>query len=486
MSKNKFLYYMHTSERKRYENEVDKRPVQATYKSDSYSAGKFERPNVKGLTISFNDPVAPFKMEDKKADELKRRRDLNGDTDRTAILAYSQFTGDELRNKMKFMMMIGNSERNKSQVSLEKASYDKGYSKRIALGDMSAIRELASSKEQERVLKAFNKPLPSKEDIKNIADMPSAKNVSKYHEDIVNLYDNYEILEEHTDEKTGMTAYVLGEKNKPAGEKGVEIFYSGSIGFNPTDPNSLKDWSNNAASYGMVPGNYEAALRFADQVNARYSNGYKGYNKGVVGVNGHSKGGGEAMYVGSKRGFKTLLIDPAMLVDPGKYVDSGKILSIQPGNGNSSLNKVERSEGSNFSTLKQKAGASEGKGMKKTSMITALPVPSSDRGKGVFKDHFPDIEASVEKFEEMKEYAMKVQKTYYPELLKDTSEVKNNQEEEKYFKETGKFHVLKKELNYSRNESLSDFRKKNGIQKIEDSSQIREASSRKENLAKTL
>lgn len=486
MSKNKFLYYMPASERKRYENEADKRPVQATYKPDSYSAGKFERSNAKGLTISFNDPVAPFKMEDKKADELKRRRDLNGDTDRTAILAYSQFTGDELRNKMKFMMMIGNSEKNKSKVWLEKASYDKGYSKRIASGDASAMGELAGSEGQIRTLKAYRQPLPTKEDIKNMADKPITKNVSKYHEDIVNLYDSYEILEEHTDKKTGMTAYVLGEKNKPAGEKGVEIFYSGSIGFNPTDPNSVKDWSNNAASYGMVPENYEAALRFADQVNARYSNGYKGYNKGVVGVNGHSKGGGEAMYVGSKRGFKTLLIDPAMLVDPGKYVDSGKILSIQPGNGNSSLNKVERSEGSNFFTLKQKAGASEGKGMKKTSMITALPVPSSDRGKGVFKDHFPDIEASVEKFEEMKEYAMGVQKTYYPGLLKDTSEIKNNQEEEKYFRETGKLHALKQELNYSRNESLSDFRKKNGTPKIEDSTQIKEARSTKENTPKTL
>lgn len=486
MSKNKFLYYMHTSERKKYENEASKRPVQATYKPDSYSAGKFERTNVKGLTISFNDPIAPFKMEDKKADELKQKRDLNGDTDRTAILAYSQFTGDELRNKMKFMMMIGNSEKNKSKVWLEKASYDKGYSKRIASGDTSAMGELAGSEEQIRTLKAYRQPLPTEEDIKNIADKPITKNVSKYHEDIVNLYDSYEILEEHTDKKTGMTAYVLGEKSKLAGERGVEIFYSGSIGFNPADPNSIKDWSNNAASYGMVPENYEAALRFADQVNARYSNGYKGYNKGVVGVNGHSKGGGEAMYVGSKRGFKTLLIDPAMLVDPGKYVDSGKILSIQPGNGNSSLNKVERSEGSNFSTLKQKAGASEGKGLKKTSMITALPVPSSDRGKGVFKDHFPDIEASVEKFEEMKEYAMEIQKTYYPELVKDTSEIKSNKEEEKYFRETGKLHALKQELNYSRNESLSDFRKKNGTPKIEDSTQIKEARSTKENAPKTL
>lgn len=486
MKKNNFLLYIPASERKRYENEVEKRPVQATYKPDSYSTRKFERPNVKGLTISFNDPVASFILEDNKANELKRRRDLNGDTDRTAIMAYSQFTGNELRNKMKFMMMIGNSEKNKSQVSLEKASYDKGYSKRIASGDASAMGELAGSEEQIRVLKAYRQPLPTEGDIKNMADKPITKNVSKYHENIVNLYDNYEILEEHTDEKTGMTAYVLGEKNKPAGERGVEIFYSGSINFNPADPNSMKDWGNNAASSVMVPGNYEAALRFADQVNARYSNGYKGYNKGVVGVNGHSKGGGEAMYVGSKRGFKTLLIDPAILVDPGKYVDSGKILSIQSGNGNSSLNKVERSLGSDFYTLKQKAGVSEGKGVKKTSTITALPVPSSDRGKGVFKDHFPDIEASVEQFEKMKEYAMEVQKTYYPELLKDASETKNNQEEVKYFKETGKFHALKKELNYSRNESLSDFRKKNGTPKTEDSTQIKEAKSTKENSGKTL
>ena len=139
MKKNNFLLYIPASERKRYENEVEKRPVQATYKPDSYSTRKFERPNVKGLTISFNDPVASFKLEDNKANELKRRRDLNGDTDRTAIMAYSQFTGNELRNKMKFMMMIGNSEKNKSQVSLEKASYDKGYSKRIASGDASAM-----------------------------------------------------------------------------------------------------------------------------------------------------------------------------------------------------------------------------------------------------------------------------------------------------------------------------------------------------------
>ena len=62
MKKNNFLLYIPASERKRYENEVEKRPVQATYKPDSYSTRKFERPNTKGLTISFNDPVSSIKM----------------------------------------------------------------------------------------------------------------------------------------------------------------------------------------------------------------------------------------------------------------------------------------------------------------------------------------------------------------------------------------------------------------------------------------
>lgn len=481
MKKNNFLYYIPTSGRGRYENVAEKRPAQAAYKPNSNSL----MPKG-GLSLSFNDPVSSFKARDRKAEELKWKRDLSGDTDKAAILAYSQFTGDELRNKMRFMMLLGNSEKKKSNVSLEKAAYDKGYSKRIASGDSSALGELAASEEQARVLKAFKQPVPTEEDIKGIADRPVSKNVSKYHQDIVNLYDAYELLEEHTDEETGMTAYVLGEKNKPAGERGVEIFYAGSINFNPMDPNSTKDWGNNVESSMTVPGNYKAALRFADQMNTKYSKGYKGYDKGVVGVNGHSKGGGEAMYVGSKRGFKTLLIDPAILVDPGKYVDSGKILSIQPGNGNSTLNWAVRSEGSNFCTLKQKAGASEGKGMKKTSMITALPVPSSDWIKGPGENHYPDIEASVEQFEKMKEYAMEVQNTYYPELLEDVSKAKSNQDELKYFKETGKFHALKKELNYSRNESLSDFRKKNGTPKTEDSTQIKEAKSTKENSGKTL
>ena len=130
-------------------------------------------------------------------------------------------------------------------------------------------------------------------------------------------------------------------------------------------------------------------------------------------INGHSKGGGEAIYVASYLNVKALVNDPAPVVNPGPYINSNKILALIPNNGEGTLNRDVKIPGSNFYTLEAKTGVRQGNGKFKTTNITAVPTPSFIQGKGLFKSaHFSDPIGSAQKLKEMKEYAKNVKNEY--------------------------------------------------------------------------
>lgn len=62
--------------------------------------------------------------------------------------------------------------------------------------------------------------------------------------------------------------------------------------------------------------------------------------KKLVGVKGHSKGGGEANYVASVLNLKSFTVDPAPCEKYGMYLNNNKFLSIVPNNGRGTLTEA--------------------------------------------------------------------------------------------------------------------------------------------------
>ena len=131
----------------------------------------------------------------------------------------------------------------------------------------------------------------------------------------------------------------------------------------------------------------------------------------IEAVNGFSKGGGEAIYVASRKNLKALVVDPAPVISPGVHIGNNKILAIVPGNGDAMLNRAVNIPGTKLYTLEQKAGISEGKGKHKTSIIPAIPVPA--KGKGLFDDHFADVYSVKKRFEETEKYISEIKDEHY-------------------------------------------------------------------------
>ena len=152
---------------------------------------------------------------------------------------------------------------------------------------------------------------------------------------------------------------------------------------------------------------YEFAKKIASQT---YEADGKKFS-GIDGVNGFSKGGGEAMYVASRMNIKAVVIDPAPVINPGMYISNNKILAVIPNNGNGMLNRARQIPGTKLYTLEPKTGISEGKGKKKVSMVTAIPV--NQRSNAMFNDHFPDVHDVYQSVEETKKYAEKIKPQHY-------------------------------------------------------------------------
>ena len=340
-----------------------------------------------------------FKVPDIKAQKLRKEKILNGTAEKNAFETLSNFKPDELNNKLRFMMTIANNEKKQNIV--------KKYVELSSSGKLNKWEKGNITKEDIEV--AF----PSYKGGESIAENDAIKFMQKESKDVNKFYKNYEILESFVDEKTGVSGYVAGNKEKGT----IEIFFAGSN--DPrnmlTDPKTRKDWKNDFESGIITPPNYEVALKIARKVSLKTYTTENGTYKGLECVNGHSKGGGEAMYVASHiKGLRAIVSDPSPVVNPGPYIIDNKILAVIPGNGEGMLNRAQRIPGSRYSTLYPKTAVSEGKGIFKTSAVTAIAVPTAVTGtkSELFKVHFPDPEGSAKELESLQKYTEKVKPIY--------------------------------------------------------------------------
>lgn len=360
------------------------------------------------LNFNSNAGFENFKLLDLKAQKLRKEKILNGTAEKNAFETLSNFKPDELNNKLKFMMMIANNEKKQNIV--------KKYIELSSSGKLDRWEKGNITKEDVEEI------FPPNKGGERIAENDAIKIIQNESKNNNKLYKNYEILESFVDEKTGVSGYVAGNKEKGT----IEIFFAGSN--DPrnmlTDSKTRKDWKNNFESGIITPPNYETALKIARKVSIKTYKTENGTYKGLECVNGHSKGGGEAMYVASHiKGLRAIVSDPSPVVNPGPYIIDNKILAVIPGNGEGMLNRAQKIPGSRYSTLYPKTAVSEGKGIFKTSAVTAIAVPTAVTGtkSELFKVHFPDPEGSSKELESLQKYTEKVKpiyKNYYKNKIK--------------------------------------------------------------------
>ena len=247
-----------------------------------------------------------------------------------------------------------------------------------------------------------------------------------FYESALKFSEKYEILEPmKIDKKTKMSYTVIGNKENGT----VEIIFGGSnSNFNPTSKEfgkTVKDWGGNGEAYFWgISSNQVAALETAREIQKRYLHGVEfkctdGKTrtfKKLVGVNGHSKGGGEANYVASVLNLKSFTVDPAPCEKYGMYLNNNKFLSIVPNNGRGTLTEAVKVPTTNAYMMRQTA-MSQGKILKTTTNIVAIPAQNMIRSVHTTfdEDHYASGKSAVENFkiakESIKEKVSKTEKT---------------------------------------------------------------------------
>lgn len=359
-------------------------------KKDSMVKIKASENGLPTLNFDVNKGFENLKIKDAEAEKIKKERDLNGTSEKSVFKTLDNFTSDEVEMKTYFAMKFANDKNKLTALNDDYADYVSGKTDKIVNSHLDNETYKLASKKGEKV----------------------AENNTEYKDAVVEkkFYDTYVPLNvEYKHKKTGLIARAFG--NKKNGK--IEIFFGGSN--NPskifTDRVTGLDWTNDIRSAIQTPPNYKVAYNFAKKIASQtYEIDGKKFS-GVDGVNGFSKGGGEAMYVASRLNTKAVVIDPAPVINPGMYISNNKILAVIPNNGNGMLNQARQIPGTKLYTLEPKTGISEGKGNKKVSMVTAIPV--NQKNNSMFSDHFPDVHDVHKKVDEAKKYAEKIKPQHY-------------------------------------------------------------------------
>lgn len=387
------------------------------------------------LKFDVNKGFENFKIKDAKAEKIKEERDLNGTSEKSVFKTLDNFTSDEVEMKTYFAMKFANDKNKLTALNDDYADYVSGKTDKIVNSHLDNETYKLASKKGEKV----------------------AENNTEYKDAVVEkkFYDTYVPLNvEYKDKKTGLIARTFG--NKKNGK--IEIFFGGSN--NPskifTDRVTGLDWTNDIRSAIQTPPNYKVAYNFVKKIASQtYEIDGKKFS-GIDGVNGFSKGGGEAMYVASRLNTKAVVIDPAPVINPGMYISNNKILAVIPNNGNGMLNQARQIPGTKLYTLEPKTGISEGKGNKKVSMVTAIPV--NQKNNSMFSDHFPDVHDVHKKVEEAKKYAEKIKPQHYAYFGEEKNPYaslnKNKIDISNIKTEVGKSKGKKDEKNQSKERSL--------------------------------
>lgn len=392
------------------------------------------------LTFDVNKGFENFKVKDAKAEKIKKERDLNGISEKSVFKTLDNFTSDEVEMKTYFAMKFANDKNKLVSLNNDYENYLNGETDKIVNSRLkNGISELYAKGAEK------------------ISETKTRYSDSRYKDAVIEkkFYDTYVPLNvEYKDKKTGLIARAFG--NKKNGK--IEIFFGGSN--NPskifTDRVTGLDWTNDIRSAIQTPPNYKVAYNFAKKIASQtYEIDGKKFS-GVDGVNGFSKGGGEAMYVASRLNTKAVVIDPAPVINPGMYISNNKILAVIPNNGNGMLNRAREIPGTSLYTLEPKTGISEGKGNKKVSMVTAIPV--NQKNNSMFSDHFPDVHNVYKKVEETKKYAEKIKPQHYAYFGEEKNPYaslnKNKIDISNVKTEIGKLKEKKDEKNQSKERSL--------------------------------
>ena len=347
--------------------------------------------------------------KEQKLIETKNKNDLSGLTAKNAVDALDAFTTEEITGVANYALQFSN---NKN--SLKKL--DEAYERYLS-GETG---------------KKANEPL-RKGETKDDKEYNSKIRVAQAEE---NFFKNYEVFPYDdsvlTDKATGTIARAFGNRNTGK----VEVFYGASnapikilTGVFTGNKTAAQDWWNDARSAYQTPPNYYKALVYADKLTKKKylgeidsETGKRKEYEGLGGVAGFSKGGGEANYVASMRGVRSLTLDPAPVINPGGKLDPKKCLAIVPRNLNAiyeneyggALNGIKEipDTRNNLYTLDPKAGKhlSGRYGVIKntTNLITAIPVDA--QGTLPFSDHFIDASKVYDEVVAAKSYAKSMEK----------------------------------------------------------------------------
>lgn len=159
------------------------------------------------LNFNSNAGFENFKLLDLKAQKLRKEKILNGTAEKNAFETLSNFKPDELNNKLKFMMMIANNEKKQNIV--------KKYIELSSSGKLDRWEKGNITKEDVEEI------FPPNKGGERIAENDAIKIIQNESKNNNKLYKNYEILESFVDEKTGVSGYVAGNKEKGT----IEIFF---------------------------------------------------------------------------------------------------------------------------------------------------------------------------------------------------------------------------------------------------------------------
>ena len=411
---------------------------------DSYKRKYEEKPNGEKFKI-------------KKVDEPKSARLINvgfalgkdrGDYNRLSSQLKRGFTLDDKKADAKFIRdfesgalfsKIDNTLKNfseeeilaKTEVITQFTNQNRTYSFIEFIKDTEGIKSNLES--LERNLKKIDSNLETLKNSGNAQELEKQKREKRkkevwknFNESALKFSEKYEILEPmKIDNKTKMSYTVIGNKENGT----VEIIFGGSSSnFNPFNKEfgkTMQDWEGNGAAYLLgKSGNQDAALEAAREIQKRYSAGVEfrctdgktRIFKELVGVNGHSKGGGEANYVASVLNLKSFTVDPAPCEKYGMYLNNNKFLSIVPNNGRGTLTEAVKVPTTNAYMMRQTA-MSQGKILKTTTNIVAVPAQNMIRDKHTTfdADHYSSGKSAVENFkiakESIKEKVSKTEKT---------------------------------------------------------------------------
>ena len=411
---------------------------------DSYKRKYEEKPNGEKFKI-------------KKVDEPKSARLINvsfalgkdrGDYNRLSSQLKRGFALDDKKADAKFIRdfesgalfsKIDNTLKNfseeeilaKTEVITQFTNQNRTYSFIEFIKDTEGIKSNLES--LERNLKKIDSNLETLKNSGNAQELEKQKREKRkkevwknFNESALKFSEKYEILEPmKIDNKTKMSYTVIGNKENGT----VEIIFGGSSSnFNPFNKEfgkTMQDWEGNGAAYLLgKSGNQDAALEAAREIQKRYSAGVEfrctdgktRIFKELVGVNGHSKGGGEANYVASVLNLKSFTVDPAPCEKYGMYLNNNKFLSIVPNNGRGTLTEAVKVPTTNAYMMRQTA-MSQGKILKTTTNIVAVPAQNMIRDKHTTfdADHYSSGKSAVENFkiakESIKEKVSKTEKT---------------------------------------------------------------------------